>query len=141
MAQGAGFWYYILLMIWSNAETSVRSRMKVLTTEKLSYNPYIINKYRAIRMTYCDKPPVLRENSSRGFNRWQWCWWHPYVGDFMMVTDFRYWWQNYFVDYFFRYVGDFLNVLNRSRISWIGHQHLKIVTIIICVQHLSLTSM
>ena len=43
--------------------------MKVLTTEKLSYNPYIINKYHAIRMTYpCGKPPVLPENSTGGFN-------------------------------------------------------------------------
>ena len=29
---------------------------------------------------------------------------------------------------FFRYVGDFLNVWNRSPPSWIGHQHLKLVT-------------
>ena len=59
---------------------------------------------------------------------WQWCWWHRYVGDFMMVTDFRCWWQNHYVSDFFRYVGDFLNVLNRSPTSWIGHQHLKLVT-------------
>jgi len=36
------------------------------------------------------------------------------VGDFMMVTDFRCWWQNHYVVKFFRYVGDFLNVLNRQ---------------------------
>ena len=42
--------------------------MKVLTTEKLSYNPYILNKYHVIRMTYCGKPPVLPENPSGGFN-------------------------------------------------------------------------
>ena len=47
--------------------------------------------------------------------RWQWCWWHRYIGDFMMVTDFRCWWQNH-------YVGDFSNVLNRSPTCWIGHQ-------------------
>ena len=41
--------------------------MKVLTTEKLSYNPYIINKYHAW-MKYCGKPPVLPENPSGGFN-------------------------------------------------------------------------
>ena len=29
---------------------------------------------------------------------------------------------------FFRYVGDFCNVLNRLPSSWIGHQHLKLVT-------------
>ena len=32
----------------------------------------------------------------------------------MMVTDFRCWWQNHDVGDFFRYVGDFLNVFNRS---------------------------
>ena len=58
--------------------------------------------------------------------RWQWCWWHRYVGDFMMVTDLRCWWQNHYVGDFFRYVGDFLNVLNRSSthlVSNIRHQH------------------
>ena len=39
------------------------------------------------------------------------------VGDSMMVTDFRYCWQNHYVGDFFRYVGDFLNVLNRSPTS------------------------
>ena len=39
------------------------------------------------------------------------------VGDFMMVTDFRCRWQNHYVGDFFRYVGDFLNVLNRSPTS------------------------
>ena len=28
--------------------------------------------------------------------RWQWYWRHRYVGDFMMVTDLRCWWQNTF---------------------------------------------
>ena len=28
--------------------------------------------------------------------RWQWCWWHRYVGDFM--TDFRCWLQNQYTD-------------------------------------------
>ena len=32
----------------------------------------------------------------------------------MMGTDLRCWWQNHYVDDFFRYVGDFLNVLNYS---------------------------
>ena len=36
------------------------------------------------------------------------------VGDIMMVTDLRCWWQNHYVGDFFRYVGDFSNVLNRS---------------------------
>ena len=39
------------------------------------------------------------------------------VGDFMMVTDFRCWWQNHYVGDFFRHVGDFLKVLNRSPTS------------------------
>ena len=39
------------------------------------------------------------------------------VGDFMMVTDFRYWWQDHYVGDFFRYVGDFVNVSNRSPTS------------------------
>ena len=72
--------------------------------------------------------------------RWQWCWWHRYVSDFMMVTDFRCWWNHYVGDCF-RYVGDFLNVLNRSPTSWIGHQHLKLVTSTFGLQHLSPTSM
>ena len=57
------------------------------------------------------------------FCRWQWCWWHRYVGDF------------------FRYVGDFLYVLNRSPTSWIGHQHFKLVTNTFGLQHPSPTSM
>ena len=32
----------------------------------------------------------------------------------MIVTDLRCWWQNHYVGDFFRYVGDFLNVLNWS---------------------------
>ena len=50
-------------------------------------------------------------------NRWQWCWWHRYVGDFMMVTGLRCWLQNH-------YVGDFPNVLNRSPTTKTCHQHL-----------------
>ena len=46
---------------------------------------------------------------------WQWCWLHRYVGDFMIVTDMRCWWQNHYVIDFFRYVGDSLNVLNLAR--------------------------
>ena len=75
------------------------------------------------------------------FQGWQWCWWHRYVGNFMMVTDLRCWLQNHYVGDFFRYVGDFLNVLNRSPTSWIGHQHLKFVTNTFGLQHPSPTSM
>ena len=42
------------------------------------------------------------------FCRWQWCWWHRYVGDF------------------FRYVGDFLYVLNRSPTSQTCHQQISL---------------
>ena len=41
------------------------------------------------------------------------CHWQRYVDDFMMLTDLRSWWQNY-------YVGDFLNVKNRLPKSQIG---------------------
>ena len=72
-------------------------------------------------------------------NRWQWCWWHRYVGDFMMVTDLRCWWQNHYVGDFFRYVGDFLSVWKFH--NEIGHQHLKLVTNTFGHQHPSPTSM
>ena len=39
------------------------------------------------------------------------------VGDFMILTDLRSWWQNHYVGDFFGYVGDFFNVLNRSPTS------------------------
>ena len=40
----------------------------------------------------------------------------------MIVTDFGCWWQNHYVGDFFRYVGDFLNILNRSPTSQTCHQ-------------------
>ena len=45
-----------------------------------------------------------------------------------MVTYFRCWWQNYFVGDFFRYVADYLSLLNWSSTSLIGQQHLKLVS-------------
>ena len=42
----------------------------------------------------------------------------------MMVTDLRCWWQNHYVRDFVRYVGDFLNVSNRSPTSQTCHQHI-----------------
>ena len=50
---------------------------------------------------YCSKIPVVPELKIR----WQRCLWHPYVGDFMMVTDF-------------------LDVLNRSKTSQTCHKHI-----------------
>ena len=41
-----------------------------------------------------------------------------------MVTNFRWWWHNHYVADFFRYVGDFLNALNRSPTSQTCHQHI-----------------
>ena len=74
--------------------------------EKHNDNPWLSLSY------------IKQLNSSYSLTiRWQWCWWHRYVGDFMMVTDLRCWWQNHYVGDFFRYVGDFLNVLNRSPTS------------------------
>ena len=48
----------------------------------------------------------------------------------MMVTDFRCWWQNHVGDYI-RYVGDFLNVLNRSPTSKTCRQHILSSTSVI----------
>ena len=73
--------------------------------------------------------------------RWQWGWWHCYVGNSMMVPDLRCWCQKYYVGDFFRYVGDFLSISNRSPTSWIGHQLLKLVTNTFGLQHPSSTSM
>ena len=42
----------------------------------------------------------------------------------MLVTDFRRWWTNHYTGDFFRYVGDFLNVFNRSPTSQTCHQHI-----------------
>ena len=52
------------------------------------------------------------------FQSWDWwqrCWWHHYVGNLMMGTDLKSWWQNH-------YVGDFFVMLvisqyNKSVIS------------------------
>ena len=49
---------------------------------------------------------------------------HRYVGDFMMVTDSRCWWQNHSVGDFFRYVCDFRYTLNQSPTSKTCHQHI-----------------
>ena len=84
---------------------------------------------------------VRDQEPTRALFRWQWRWWHRYVGHFMMVTDFRSWWQNHYVGDLFSYVEDFLNVLNRSPISWFGHQHPKLVTNKFVLQHPLPTSM
>ena len=61
------------------------------------------------------------------------------VGDFIMATDLRYWWQSYYVGDFFRYVGDFssmfiksaISILNRSPISFTCHLHILSPTSVI----------
>ena len=59
--------------------------------------------------------------------------WSIYVvGNFLMVTDLRYWWQNH-------YVGDFFNIQNQSPSSQIGDQHFKLVTNKNCLLHPSPT--
>ena len=57
-----------------------------------------------------------------------------FVANIRRLNDFRFWWQNHYVDDFFGYVGYFLNVLNRSSISWISHNTFDL-------QHQSPTSM
>ena len=68
------------------------------------------------------------------FDWWQWCWCHRYVGDFMMVTDLRCWWQNHYVGdfffllcwWFFQCIKSVTNILNLSPthlVSNIRHQH------------------
>ena len=46
------------------------------------------------------------------------------VGDFVMATDLRCWWQNHYAGDFFRYIDNFLNVLNRLPTSQTCHQHI-----------------
>ena len=62
------------------------------------------------------------------------------VGDIVMLVTL-WWWLISDAGVFFLYVGDFLNVLNRSPKSWMGHQHLKLVTNPFGLQHPSPTSM
>jgi len=50
----------------------------------------------------------------------QWFWWHCHVGDLIMVTGLRFWWQNPYVVNFLR--SWFLSIFQN------GDQHLKLVT-------------
>ena len=64
---------------------------------------------------------------------WQWCWWHRYAGEFMMVTDLRCWWQNHYVGDFFslcwwfsqcnKSVTNISNLSSTHLVSNIHHQH------------------
>ena len=62
-------------------------------------------KSRVINVIHVDlrEPRYVFDELLRktNFDGWQWRWWHRYVGDFMMATDFRCWCQNHYVDDFF----------------------------------------
>ena len=56
------------------------------------------------------KKNVEKDKVRIAWLRWQWFWWERYVGDVMMMTDLRCWWQNHYVGDFFCDVDDFFNV-------------------------------
>ena len=62
--------------------------------------------------------------------RWQWCWWHRYVGDFMVVTDFRCWaeslcWRHFSLCWWFSQYNKSVNIiLSRLPTSQTCHQHI-----------------
>ena len=61
-------------------------------------------------------PPRAPQTGKYG----QWCWLQRYIGDFIMVTDLRCWWQNHYSGDFLRYGGDFQcikSVINNSNLS------------------------
>ena len=84
---------------------------------KLSDSFWVVN---LLEPTHSDQFGSKRNWKSR----WHWCWWHLYVGDFMLVTDLRCWWRKHYVGDFFRYVDEFFNVLNRSLTSQTCDQHI-----------------
>jgi len=66
---------------------------------------------------------------------WQWCWWHLYVGDFMIVSDLRCWWQNHYVGptiwrlfsifwWFPQCIKSVTNILNPSPTTQTCHQNI-----------------
>ena len=74
------------------------------------------------------KPKKLKNYSEKkmdayrnrqGRSQLQRCWWHQYIGDIMLVTHSKYWWQNH-------YVGP--SVKNPSSKSHRRHQNLIDVT-------------
>ena len=47
------------------------------------------------------------KRTNKGDKRWQWCWWHRYVGDLKLGTISRCWWLNFDVgDIFWMLVPD-----------------------------------
>lgn len=76
---------------------------------------------------------------------WQWCWWHRYIGDFMMVT--KWWWSFLEVSGRIVMLESFV-VWNPTKCrcfkcTWsinnikIGHLHLELVSEAFCLQYLS----
>ena len=61
------------------------------------------------------------------------------VGDIVMLMTLWWWRISDFGGNFFRYVCDFHNVFNQSPASWIGNQHLKLVTNTFCLRYPSPT--
>ena len=132
---------------WFTGTLSVICRILAIASPSSHF--FSITFFERTRRPFCPFQPFwilcivfnltisIRDDSSiivEPIRGWQWCWWHRYISDFMMVTDFRFLWQNH-------YVGDFFIELNRSPTSWIGHQHLKLVTNTFGPQHPSPTSM
>ena len=74
---------------------------------------------RCFKTIFPDEMILCAHRYVSNFIWWQWCWWHRYVGDFMMVTDLRCWWQNYYVPMF-----KMTNMPNRSPTSHTYHQHI-----------------
>ena len=62
--------------------------------------------------------------------RWQWCWWHRYIGDLMMVTILRCWWQKSMLVTFFCML-----VTSQSVTNIIICQNVMMVTDMLCWRH------
>ena len=77
--------------------------------------------FKRVFALVCPVAKISRFWIDFNFKRWQWCWWHCYVGDFMVVTVLRCWWQNHKL-WFINYVGDFFRCVG-DFISNIRHQH------------------
>ena len=124
-------------LTWLNSWANQKSFNRVEITER-SYNIYwrvVFSNWLNERLQAISNV-LQRVGKIRG---WQWCWWHRYFGDLILMTDLRCCWENQYVGDFVHYVGDFLNVLHRSSTSWIGHQYLELVTNTFGLQHPSPT--
>ena len=90
----------------------IESKMKLLRGQEFFITSFIVTatavmsvsltKYDSVWRcwwhtleTICDDDKVEKLVTDFFYMRWQWCWWHRYVGYFMMVTDLRCCWQNH----------------------------------------------